>query len=86
MFYTYALISQKDSKFYIGYTKDLRIRLKNHNDGKVPSTANRLPFKLVYYEACLNELDAKRRERYFKSGYGRRFLKNRLEKYFEDIT
>ena len=84
MFYTYVLISQKDSKFYIGYTNDLKKRLKNHNDGKVPSTASRFPLKLVYYEACLNEFDAKKRERYFKSGYGRRFLKNRLEKYFEE--
>jgi len=86
MFYTYVLISQKDSKFCIGYSKDLKQRLKHHNDGKVPSTADRAPLKLVYYEACLNEFDAKKRERYFKSGYGRRYLKNRLEKYLEKNT
>ena len=86
MYYTYVLVSQKDDKFYIVYTRDLKKRFKDHNDGKVPSTRDRLPLKLIYYEACINESDAKKRERYFKSGYGRRFLKNRLEKYFEEIN
>lgn len=86
MYYTYVLVSQRDNKFYIGYTHDLKKRFKDHNDGKVPSTRARLPLKLIYYEACINEFDAKKRERYFKSGYGRRFLKNRLEKYFQEIN
>ena len=86
MYYTYVLVSQKDDKFYIGYTRDLKKRFKDHNDGKVPSTRDRLPLKLIYYEACINEFDAKKRERYFKSGYGRQFLKNPLEKYFEEIN
>jgi putative endonuclease len=86
MYYTYVLISQKDSKFYIGYTSNLKKRFREHNEGKVSSTTSRLPLKLIYYEACINEFDAKKRERYFKSGYGRRFLHNRLEKYFEESS
>jgi len=84
MFYTYVLLSKKDDKFYIGHTNDLKGRKKEHFNGKVTSTKNRRPLKLIYYEACLNEFDAIKREKYFKSGYGRRFLKNRLENYFDD--
>jgi putative endonuclease len=84
MFFTYVLLSEKDNKFYIGYSNDLTKRLAEHHDGKVSSTMNRRPLKLVYYEACLNEFDAIKREKYFKSGYGRRFLKNRLQSYFEE--
>ena len=84
MFFTYVLLSEKDNKFYIGYSNDLTKRLTEHHDGKVSSTVNRRPLKLIYYEACLNEFDAIKREKYFKSGYGRRFLKNRLKGYFEE--
>jgi putative endonuclease len=79
MYYTYVLISEKDGNFYIGFTKNIEKRLEEHLKGKVNATAHRNPLKLVYYEACLNKIDAIKREKYFKSGYGRRFLKNRLE-------
>ena len=78
MFYTYVLLSEKDKKFYTGFTGDLERRLDEHEKGKVASTARRRPLKLVYYEACIDENDAIRREKYFKTGFGRRFLKNRL--------
>ncbi len=78
-FYTYALISQKDGKFYNGVTNDLGKRLKQHNDGLVPSTKYRVPLRLIYFEAGLDKDDAYRRERYFKTGMGKRFLKNRLK-------
>ena len=83
MFYTYVLLSEKDNKFYVGFTKDLRERLEKHKTGKVKSTANRCPLKLIYYEACLDERDAIKREKYFKTGFGRRFLRNRLESFLE---
>lgn len=85
MFYTYVLISETDSKLYIGYTDDLHKRLEEHQKGKVVSTAHRRPLKLIYYEACLNAKDALKREKYFKTGFGRRFLKSRLESYMKDI-
>ena len=81
MYYTYVLQSKKDEKFYIGFTKDLKKRVKEHNDGGVEATKYRHPLKLVYYEACLNKYDAIKREKYFKTGFGRRFLRNRLENY-----
>jgi len=76
-FYTYVLKSIKDKKLYIGFTDNLRSRIKEHSSGKVKSTKHRLPVELIYYEACLNKEQAIRREKYFKTGFGRRFLKNR---------
>jgi len=81
MYYTYVLRSKKDGKFYIGVTKNLKRRFEEHNKGLIESTRTRRHFILVYYEACLTEKDAVKREKYFKTGFGRRFLKNRLENY-----
>lgn len=81
-FYIYVLESLKDKKRYIGYTTNLRKRLEEHNSGKNFSTKPRIPFKLIYYEACLNQEDAKRREKYFKVTGGRRFLAKRLKCYY----
>ncbi|MBI4363421.1 MAG: GIY-YIG nuclease family protein [Candidatus Doudnabacteria bacterium] len=78
MFYTYVLRSLKDLKLYIGWTSDLRIRVKKHNDGFVLATKYRRPLELVYYEACLSKEKAIKREKYFKTGFGRRFLKDRI--------
>jgi putative endonuclease len=83
MFYTYVLLSEKDKEFYVGFTNDLKRRLDEHERGMVGSTAQRRPLKLIYYEACLNENDAIKREKYFKTGFGRRFLRNRMKTYIE---
>jgi putative endonuclease len=80
-YYTYILKSEKDGNFYTGYTKDLNIRLLEHNDGKVVSTKERRPLKLIYWEGCLNQQDATRREKYLKSGNGKIYLRNRLKNY-----
>ena len=83
MFYTYVLKSKKDGKLYTGFTKDLRNRFKEHNNGKVYSTKGRGPFTLIYYEACLHEEDAKQREQYLKSGRGKAYLKKRLKRFLQ---
>ncbi|MBC8555812.1 MAG: GIY-YIG nuclease family protein [Candidatus Brocadiales bacterium] len=80
-FYVYVLRSHKDGMFYTGYTSDLNRRLNEHTKGEVKSTKYRLPVELVYYECCLNQQDATHREKYLKSTYGKRFLKNRLKNY-----
>ena len=81
MFYTYVLQSEKDNKFYCGYTKDLKLRFERHCRGQVESTKHRRPLLLIYYEACLSEEDALKRERYFKTYNGKRFLHKRLKSY-----
>ncbi len=85
MYYTYILQSEKDKKLYTGYTNNLKNRLIEHNLGKVVSTKNRLPVKLVYYEACLNQQDATHREKYLKTAWGKRYIKQRLKKYLSNI-
>ncbi|MEX2007511.1 MAG: GIY-YIG nuclease family protein [Candidatus Levyibacteriota bacterium] len=80
-FYAYVLESLKDGQRYIGYTENLKRRIKEHEDGKNFSTKPRLPFKLIYFEGCLDEMDAKRREHYLKTTQGRRFLGLRLINY-----
>ena len=81
MFYTYVLSSKKDKKLYVGYTEDLKIRFEEHSKGKVESTKNRRPLKLIYYEACVSKKDAAHREEYLKTTYGGRYIKNRLKSY-----
>ena len=58
MYYAYVIHSQKDRKFYTGFTRNLPKRIKGHNDGRVNSTAHRIPFELVYWEGCLEQKDA----------------------------
>jgi len=85
MEYSYVLFSEKDGKFYIGSTGDLRKRLQQHNKGQVRSTAHRCPLRLIYYEGCLRADDAHRRERYLKTGRGGRYLKQRLASWLSEI-
>jgi putative endonuclease len=81
MFYVYVLRSLSDSGFYIGFSTNLRARLRQHQDGESLATKSRGPWKLVYYEAYLNREDALGREKYLKSGSGRRFLRAQLRHY-----
>ena len=81
MYYVYVIQSSKDKQFYTGFTSDLQNRFREHNAGRVSSTKERGPFELIYYEACLNEQDALAREKYLKSGMGKRYLKNRLKRF-----
>ena len=79
MYYTYVLISQKDGNRYVGFAKDLDLRMKQHNSGKVRSTVYRRPLDLIYFEVCMSKDDAVRREKYFKTHWGRLFLAKRLK-------
>ncbi|MBU1104530.1 MAG: GIY-YIG nuclease family protein [Patescibacteria group bacterium] len=78
-YYVYVLFSLKDSGFYIGFTTNLKIRLIQHAKGQVTSTKNRIPLKLIHYEYFTNRHDALSREKYLKSGYGRRSLNKFLQ-------
>lgn len=81
MFYTYVLQSMKDNNWYTGSTNEPKRRIAEHNSGEIESTRNRRPFRLIYYEACLNEHDARLREKYLKTAWGKRYIKNRLKNY-----
>ncbi len=81
MFYTYVLQSEKNNELYIGYTSDLKSRLAEHNQGSNLSTRRYKPWKIIYYEACLDKDDAKRREKYLKTTQGGRLLKRRVKEF-----
>ena len=81
MVYTYVIQSEKDKRWYTGSTNDLRKRFKQHNLRQIMSTKGRGPFKLIYYEACVNDHDARVREKYLKTGMGKRYLKNRMKRF-----
>jgi putative endonuclease len=81
MYYTYVLQSEVDNQFYVGYTKDLKLRFEKHNKGGVESTRSRTPLKLIYYEACISKDDATNREKYLKTYHGKIFLRKRLKSY-----
>lgn len=81
LYYIYILQSEKDEQFYTGYTTNLEERIKYHNEGKVQSTKQRIPFRLIYFEGCLNQQDATHREKYLKTSWGKRYIKTRLKNY-----
>jgi len=78
-YYVYILQSKKDGNLYIGFTPDLRLRLKKHSEGKVSSTKYRRPLELIYYEAYKNKSIAQNRERQLKKGKAHTALRKRLE-------
>ena len=79
-YYVYTLLSLKDNKFYCGFTINLKNRLQQHARGEVKSTKDRRPLKLVHYEYFINEEDAKAREVFLKSGFGRNQLTQSLKR------
>jgi putative endonuclease len=81
VFYVYVLRSESDSGFYIGFSTNLRARLRQHQNGESFATKSRGPWKLIYYEAYTECEDAEGREKFLKSGAGRRFLRTQLRHY-----
>ncbi len=84
-YYVYILYSLADKGLYIGYTTELTNRLKLHLSGKVTATRLRKPLKLIHYEYFVNKKDAKAREKFLKSGYGRKQFKQFLKNTFIEI-
>lgn len=81
-FSVYVLESAKNSSLYIGRSADLKARIEEHNRGLSFATKPYRPWRLIHYEAYLNEKDAARREKYLKSSQGSRLLKRQLKEYF----
>lgn len=85
-YYVYTLISLKDHKFYTGFTIDLKDRLSRHARGEVKSTFNRRPLKLIHYEYFINVEDAKAREVFLKSGFGRENMRKALQRTLKEYV
>ncbi|MBL7081244.1 MAG: GIY-YIG nuclease family protein [Candidatus Omnitrophica bacterium] len=75
MFYVYILKSLKSNKRYTGFTnKEPQLRLVEHNSGTNSYTRTNRPFVLLYSESFPSEKEARRRERFLKTGLGRKVL------------
>ncbi len=83
-YYVYTLLSLKDGKFYTGFTTNLKNRLQEHAKGLVISTRHRRPLQLIHYEYFINKEDAKAREIFLKSGFGRNQLKQALKRTLQE--
>ena len=88
MYYVYVIegTSKKNRKeYYISYTANLKNRIKKHKNESNKTTKKLKKIKLIYYEACLNEKDARKREQSLKTGFGRGYLKRRLANYYQSL-
>jgi len=83
-YYVYLLESLKDKSWYIGFTTNLKRRLTEHNLQKSKATKPKSPYRLIYCEVYRNKRDAQGRERFLKSGSGRKFLKRQLKNYLQE--
>jgi len=83
-YYVYILQNKEKDFLYVGYSKKLRERVKEHNTGKAKSTKPYRPLLLIHYEAYKNMKDAKRREEYLKSTKGKTTLRYMLKEYFTE--
>jgi putative endonuclease len=66
MFYVYLIQSEVDASFYIGYTSNLELRIKQHNNGESIYSRRKKPWKLVYSEELENKTSALKREKFLK--------------------
>jgi len=87
MWYTYNLFSLKTKTIYTGYTDDLKRRFVEHNSGSGGAyTSHNRPFKLIHYEAFLTKKEAMNQELFYKSGYGKEVLKNKIAITLKDLN
>ncbi|MDD5449577.1 MAG: GIY-YIG nuclease family protein [Candidatus Omnitrophica bacterium] len=79
MYFVYALATKNNTRIYVGLTKNLKLRTREHNSGKTKSTKAYKPWILFYSEKFNTRLEARAREKVLKSGFGKEFLKNILK-------
>ena len=77
-YYVYIRKSQVNGRLYKGMTGKIDARIKDHNSGRCKSTKPYRPWELVYYEEYKTKEEARKREKFFRSGEGRELLKNIL--------
>ena len=86
MYYVYVIECQEDKSWYIGYSSNLKRRIQEHQNGVgCRTTAWKRKWKLIYYEAYVDKRDAIGREKYLKSGSGRRYLNKQMANYISNF-
>ena len=87
IYYIYVLQNSQTKMFYIGFTRDLKRRLIEHQNSRSTFTRKNTKmgkWKLIYFEGYCNQKDAEGREKFLKGGSGRRYLKKQLKNYFNN--
>ncbi len=79
MYYVYALISVKHDRIYIGMTRNVNRRLKEHNAGKTKSIRYYRPWELFYTEEYVSRKEARKQEIKLKTTYGRKMLREKID-------
>ena len=82
MYFVYVLQSRKDGSLYTGFTNNVDRRVKNHNSGLNVSTRLKGPWLLIYSESYIIKEDALGREKFLKSGRGKKYLDHQLKNFF----
>ena len=83
MHYVYAISSKIRNYIYVGMTSDLEARIQRHNNKYERTTKSYAPFILIYKEACANRVEARVREKYWKSGVGKEKLRKIREDFYK---
>ena len=84
MYYVYIL-RMSNRQLYTGFTANLKVRVKQHQTGKVISTKDKRPVSLIHYEVYLKETDARRREKFLKTTEGKRLLRMQIRDLLNSI-
>ena len=75
MYFVYAISSTTREYIYVGMTSNIEARIERHNKGYEKTTKPYRPFNIIYYEDLPNRVEARKREKYWKSGCGKEILK-----------
>ncbi|NNF19934.1 MAG: GIY-YIG nuclease family protein [Flavobacteriaceae bacterium] len=84
MIWVYAIASCELNYIYVGMTKDLESRFKRHQRGWEKVTKHYRPFRLIYQESCLDRAEGRKREKHFKTGVGKEYLREIRDSLFKD--
>ncbi len=80
------IVSSFQKLLFCNLTENIETRLQEHQNGRVRATKYRLPLILIHYETFSNKQDAKARERFLKSGFGRSQLKKALQNKLKQLN
>lgn len=80
MIYVYVIRSNKDGRFYVGMSQNVEIRILEHNSGRVKSTKGYVPWRIFFHEAFPDRESARKREKYLKSGFGKKWIKEKYNR------
>ncbi len=78
MYYLYILLNEAKTRTYTGVSDDINKRLKEHNDGRVTSSRPHRPYKIIHTESFATSIEARQKEKFYKSTTGRRRLRDIL--------